>query len=163
MTGFDGSNAVAILEALTAATGFVNAIGIETDAEHTNADRVVWIPRARRHKNVTQQPAGGKACKTKVWLFDVAIYAADFARADERLDAVIVGLDLLLSLNAYDTVGDAIPRGGNLGASGFGLTQQIVISGPVYEVRYGAIVVADFVGEGSIKDPDGTTEEFQNG
>lgn len=90
------ANMTAFLADMTAGTKVKHLLGIKNDAEHTNEDRVVWIPSEIDSRNAAFTIRNGEVCGGFSASFDVSIYALDYERLFQKRCDLYAWVDLLI-------------------------------------------------------------------
>jgi hypothetical protein len=127
-----------LLDELTTLMNVVNLVGVEADSEHTNDQRVVWIPEDwDTTTKVSVQPTDGRAIGQHDRLYHVALYSNDYGGLIGLYHALRRALDAKLSLSAF-LVGKCKPKGGS---SGWGCLLPVTLKGPIYAEVYVPVVI----------------------
>lgn len=127
----------ALLDQLATLMGVANLLGVEADSEHTNAQRVVWIPDEWATGKLPVQPTDGKGIAEHARAYQVAIYSDNYSGLIELYHALRRALDAKLSLTAYE-VGKCRPKGGS---GGWGCLLPVTLKGPIYEAVFADVVI----------------------
>lgn len=131
--GFEKSDDEELLKLLTGGMRVLNDFGAEADAEHTNAERVIWIPGAWSVAALKFEPADGDGIAEHGRIYTVSLYAPTLGELQRLYRALYRELDNALSWTGFEMGKDAPkPRGGDLAARGWGIAPTVKIKGPVY-------------------------------
>jgi len=87
-----------LTQGMSAAVGtrIVNLVGYEADAQHTRADRVMWIPRGIATEQQHFELPGATTPWRQGCPFDVSIYGSSLARLYEMHALLVAWLDLIV-------------------------------------------------------------------
>jgi hypothetical protein len=101
-----------------------------------NAERVEWIPEDRDDvppTGFTSQNAAGEVCAEKQTDCVVSVYAADFGRCEQLVDALTATLDTVLSRAAFAFRSRGKYMQAGEGNRGWTFRRTITIKGPVFD------------------------------
>lgn len=73
----------------------VNVVGYDVDAQHTSAERVVWIPRGFRTEFQPFEIPGATTPYRQAWQWDVSIYGVSLDRLGAMHSLLVAWLDIM--------------------------------------------------------------------
>ncbi len=157
-----------ILSAFSSGMQVPNVEGRQADSEHTNEDRIVWIPKTFGAGKPMWHPTNAEAVWSHATGFDVCIYALEFGTLWERWHDLVAWTDTILGPPGGDPDGgpgyeigtsNPEPRGEPAGQQGWGVTIRVTIKGPIIRRTFPAATVASTTYTVETTDLDGANVE----